>query len=123
MNNSVWLPMLGGLVFGSMLTGGGAYGWLTARLKREEQRRQQMEQARQFSAQQLTQARRQVEQLQRDNHELRQAARPAPSPVAEPAEAPDSVQEARLLAEAMLDGAEPLERIMDFKDTEVMPRS
>jgi hypothetical protein len=122
MNNGLWLPMLGGLVLGSMLGGGGTYRWLTIRLKREAQHRQQMEQARQFSAQQLTQARRQVEQLQRDNQELRQAARPQPSLAPVPLPTWDAVQEARQQAEALLEDAAPFDRVMEFKDTEVMTR-
>ncbi|MCE4554672.1 hypothetical protein [Pelomonas cellulosilytica] len=120
-NDQLW-PLLGGLLAGGMLAAVGAYAWLSGRIRQETQRHQATEQARQLGAQQLTQARRQIEQLQRENHELRLAVRPAPRP-APRAEAPvDPAEAARLYAEAKLNPA-AADVPKAFKDTELLDRS
>lgn len=123
MNNAQLMPLLGGLLLGALLGAGGIYGWLSSQLKRERQRLQNVEQARQLSAQQVTQARKQVEQLQRENHELRLAVRPAPRP-APAAEAPvDAAEAARLYVESKLNPQPAKEAPKAFKDTVVLTRS
>jgi hypothetical protein len=124
MDNGQLVPLLGGLVLGAMLAGGACYAWVVRRLKREHERVVHVEQARQLGAQQLTQARKQVEQLQRENHELRLAVRPAPRPAPAP-EVPvvDPAEAARLYAESKLQPPEAAPAPKAFKDTVVMPRS
>lgn len=125
MDNAQMLPLLGGLLLGALLGAGGMYGWLSSQLKRERQRVQNVEQARQLSAQQVTQARKQVEQLQRENHELRLAVRPAPRPAPAPAaEAPvDAAEAARRYAESLLNPQPAKETAKAFKDTVVLKRA
>ncbi|KQV46813.1 hypothetical protein ASC95_25120 [Pelomonas sp. Root1217] len=124
MDNGQLLQLVGGFAVGGLVAGGAVYAWAAKRLKREHERVTHVEQARQLGAQQLTQARKQVEQLQRENHELRLAVRPAPrqAPAPEVA-APDPAEAARLYAESKLNPptAEPAPKT--FKDTVVMPRS
>ena len=118
------LPLMGGFAVGAMVAGGAVYAWAAKRLKREHERVTHVEQSRQLGAQQLTQARKQVEQLQRENHELRLAVRPTPrqAPAPEVAQV-DAAEAARLYAESKLNppAAEPAPKT--FKDTVVMPRS
>jgi hypothetical protein len=121
-DNSQLLPLLGGVVVGGVLGAGGLYAWLSGRLKQEAQRHHQAEQARQLSAQQVTQARKQIEQLQRENHELRLAVRPAPRPAPPPEPAIDAAEAARRYAESKLKPPEPAEQPKAFKDTVVLPR-
>lgn len=124
MDNGQLLPLLGGLALGATLAGGGVYAWLAGRLKREQERVLHVEQTRQQGAQQLTQARKQVEQLQRENHELRLAVRPAPRPAPAPEEpAVDPAEAARLYAESKLQPPAAAPAPKAFKDTVVMPRS
>jgi hypothetical protein len=121
MDNGQLLPLLGGVVAGGGLGAGGIYAWFFGRMKRDARQRQQAEQARQMAAQQLTQARKQVEQLQRDNHQLRLVVRPAPRPNP-PAEAPvDDAQARRRYAESLLQPTAPVDKPSAFQDTEVMP--
>ena len=121
MDNGQLLPLLGGVVAGGVVGAGGLYAWLSGRLKREAQRHLHAEQARQLSAQQLTQARKQIETLQRENHELRLAVRPAPRPAPPPEPAIDAAEAARRYAESKLNPA-PAEQPKAFKDTVVLPR-
>ena len=123
-DNVQWLLMLGGFVLGVVLGGVAVYIWATKKLKREHERVVHVEQSRHQGAQQLTQARKQVEQLQRENHELRLAVRPAPRSVPAPeVPAVNPAEAARLYAESKLQPppAEPAPK--PFKDTVVMPRS
>ncbi|KQW44822.1 MULTISPECIES: hypothetical protein [unclassified Roseateles] len=123
MDNNELLPLLGGFLLGGMVTAGSLWGWLSRQLKRERQRVHNVEQARQLSAQQLTQARKQIEQVQRENHELRLAVRPTPRP-APAVEAPvDPAEAARLYAESKMQPAPPKEGPKAFKDTVVLKRS
>ena len=123
MDKSQLLPLLGGFVLGGLVAAGAMWVWLSAQLKRERHRVHNVEQARQLSAQQLTQARKQIEQLQRENHELRLAVRPAPRP-APPAEAPvDPAEAARLYAESKLQPQPAKPKPEAFKDTVVLRRS
>lgn len=126
MDKAPLLPLLGSFLLGGLLAAGAVFGWLWRQLQRERQRVHNVEQARQLAAQQLTQARKQVEQLQRDNHELRLAVRPAPraTPAPEAPAAPiDAAEAARLYAEARLQPAPADEAAKGFKDTVVLPRS
>ena len=75
-----------------------------------------------LGAQQVTQARKQVEQLQRENHELRLAVRPAPRPAPPPPAPVDAAEAARRYAESRLQPAVP-EAPKAFKDTVVLPKS
>lgn len=125
MDNSQWLPTLGALLLGAVLGAGAIYGWLSSQLRRERQRVQHVEQARQLSAQQLTQARKQIEQLQREHHELRLAVRPTPRPAPAPPVEPavDVAEAARLYAESKMQPAPAKEMPKAFKDTVVLKRS
>jgi len=124
MDNGQLLPLLGGVALGAALAGGAVYAWAAKRLKREHERVVHVEQSRQLGAQQLTQARKQVEQLQRECHELRLAVRPAPRAPAPVEEAPvDPAEAARLYAESKLQPPAAAPAPKAFKDTVVMPRS
>lgn len=105
------LQLLGSFVLGGALSAGVAFLWLRARVKRDQARLLHVEQARQLAAQQVTQARKQVEQLQRDCHELRLAVRPtvrAAPAAAMTTEVPlDAVEIARRHLEAKLAGPAP----------------
>ncbi|MBL8275861.1 MAG: hypothetical protein JNL93_04120 [Pelomonas sp.] len=122
MNNTELLPLLGGALVGIGLGAGATFFWLSGQLKRERQRVQNVEQARQLAAQQVTQARKQVEQLQRENHELRLAVRPAPRPAPQPEPAVDPAEAARLYAESKLNPQAPKEEPKGFKDTVILKR-
>lgn len=122
MNNAEMLPLLGGALVGIVLGAGGVFFWLSAQVKRERQRVQNVEQARQLAAQQVTQARKQIEQLQRENHELRLAVRPAPRPAPAPEPVPDAAEAARLYAESKLNPQAPKDEPKAFKDTVILKR-
>ena len=126
MDKGQLLPLVSGFLLGALLAGAAVFVWLSQRLKREHQRVHHVEQARQLAAQQVTQARKQVEQLQRENHELRLAVRPAPRAAPAPApEAPavDAAEAARRYAEAKMQPPAPKEERQAFKDTVVLRRS
>lgn len=122
MDNAELLPLLGSALIGIGVGAGGVYVWLSGQVKRERQRVSHVEQARQQSAQQLTQARKQVEQLQRDIHELRLAVRPAPRLAPAPEPAIDPAEAARLYAESKLAPQPAKEGPKAFKDTVVLKR-
>lgn len=121
---------LAGLVLG--VTGMLSLGWLlfARRLKQERVRMHMMEQARQMAAQQVSQARKQVEQLQRECHELKLALRPGvhatqPLHVEPPAAPVPSAEEAaRLHALALLhggsDAADDKDAATGFPDTQIL---
>lgn len=107
---------LAGLALG--VTGMSSLGWMlfARRLKQERARMLMMEQARQLAAQQVSQARKQVEQLQRECHELKLALRPPGvhatqrmqlAPNAEP-------------AHAARDAATPQDEASGFPDTQIL---
>lgn len=122
MDNAQLTSLLGGALAGIAVGAGGVFAWLSAQVKRERQRLAQVDQARQLSAQQVTQARKQIEQLQRENHELRLAVRPAPRPAPAAEPAVDPAEAARLYAESKLQPAAPKEAPKAFKDTVVFKR-
>ncbi|MFX7992764.1 hypothetical protein ABTK58_19870, partial [Acinetobacter baumannii] len=64
----------------------------------------------------------QVEQLQRECHELRLAVRPAPRPTPAPQPIQDPAEAARLYAESKLTPQAATERPQAFKDTVVLKR-
>ena len=122
MQNGQLLLLLGSFLLGGVLAAGAMFGWLSRQLKRERQRVHNVEQARQLAAQQVTQARKQIEQLQREGHELRMAVRPAPraTPVAEaPAQ---SAQAAHSDIESKQQQTETNESAKGFKDTVILHR-
>ncbi len=123
MDNGQLLPLLGGFVLGAVLAGGAVYAWLAKQLKRERERVMHVEQARQLGAQQVTQARKQIEQLQRECHELRLAVRPAPRPAPPPPAPIDAAEATRRYAESKLQPPAPAEALKPFKDTVVLPKS
>lgn len=122
MNNAELLPLIGSALVGIGVGAGGVFVWLSGQVKRERQRVMNVEQARQQSAQQVTQARKQIEQLQRENHELRLAVRPAPRPAPAPEPAVDPAEAARLYAESKLAPAPEKEAPKAFKDTVILKR-
>ena len=97
MDSGQTMQMLGSLLLGLVLGAGGVFAWLSRRIKLEHQRVLHVEQARQQMSQQVTQARKQIEQLQRDCHELRLAVRPAPRPAPAPEPLQDPAEAARLI--------------------------
>jgi hypothetical protein len=124
MDNAELLPLLGGAVVGFGLGAGAAFFWLSGQLKKERQRVNSVEQARQLSGQQVTQARKQIEQLQRENHELRLAVRPTPRPAPPPQPDPvvDAAEAARLYAESKLNPTAVKPENKAFKDTVILKR-
>ncbi|RZL38350.1 MAG: hypothetical protein EOP35_05955 [Rubrivivax sp.] len=123
MDDGQLLPLVGSFLTGGAVAAGGLYAWLSSRARRQAQRHLQAEQALQLAGQQLTQARKQIEQLQRDNHELRLVVRPAPRPATPPAEAPvDAAEAARLYAESRLQPQPAKPAPQAFKDTVVLRR-
>lgn len=123
MDNGQLLPLIGGLALGAVLAGGAVYAWAAKRLKREHERVTHVEQSRQLGAQQLTQARKQVEQLQRECHELRLAVRPTPRPAPPPPAPVDAAEATRRYVEARMQPPAPAEEPKPFKDTVVLPKS
>ncbi|MDP1293782.1 hypothetical protein Q6296_28610, partial [Klebsiella variicola] len=71
MDNGQTMQMVGSLLLGLLLGAGAVFIWLSRRMKQEHERLLHVEHARQQMSQQVTQARKQVEQLQRECHELR----------------------------------------------------
>lgn len=122
MDNGQLLPLLGGFLSGAVVAAAAVYAWLSARLKREAQRQLLGEQARQQGAQLLTQARHQIEQLQRENQELRLAIRPTPRPAPPPPAPVDPAEAARRYAEARMQPPTPAPQPKAFKDTVVLKR-
>lgn len=123
MDNSHTMQLLGGFLLGAALAAGATFAWLQRRIKQEQQRHLHGEQARQLAGQQLTQARKQIEQLQRENHELRLAVRPAPRSAPAPEAPVDAAEAARRYAESKLQPAAPAEQPQAFKDTVVLRRT
>lgn len=118
------MQMGGAFLLGAVLAAGALYAWLSRRTRLERQRVLHLEQSRHQVLEQLTQARRQIEMLQRECQGLRlairPAARPAPAPVAEPVQ--DAAEAARLYAESLLNPQAAKERPQAFKDTVVLRR-
>lgn len=123
MDQGQWLMLAGGFVLGGLLAAGGVYAWLSAHAKRDAQRRLQLEQAYNLAGQHVTQARKQIEQLQRENHELRLAVRPAPRPAPPPEPPVDAAEATRRYAEAKMQPPAPKEVPKAFKDTVVLKRT
>lgn len=124
MVDSQVMQMGGAFLLGAVLAAGALYAWLSRRSRLERQRVLHLEQSRHQVLEQLTQARRQIEMLQRECQGLRlairPAARPAPAPVAEPVQ--DAAEAARLYAESLLNPQAAKERPQAFKDTVVLRR-
>lgn len=115
--------LIGSFLLGAVLAAGAALAWLSRRLKLAQQRLAHVEQARLQGAQQLTQARKQIEQLQKDCHELRLVVRPAPRPAPAPQIPEDPSEAVRRHAEALLNpAARPDPAAQAFKDTVVLKR-
>lgn len=121
MDNGLTMQLLGGFMAGAGLAAVVVYAWVGRRLKLEQSRAVAGEQARQQLMLQVTQARKQIEQLQRECHELRLVVRP-PRPAPAPAAQPDAAEAARLYAEARLAPAAPPARPDGFRDTVVLKR-
>jgi len=122
------MGFVAGLVLGMAVAAALVWLLLSRRIKLDNARMLKMEQARQLAAQQVTQARKQVEQLQRECHELKLALRPQhhhqPVPQPAPVEAPvDPVEATRRYAESLLKGkTEPEEEPEAFPATLIMRR-
>ncbi len=67
------LMLAGALLLGALIAGGLLFWWFGRQLKLSALKLERVEKARQFAAQQAAQARKQVEQLQKELGELRQA--------------------------------------------------
>lgn len=122
MDSGQMMQLVGSFLLGSLLAAGGVFAWLSQRLKREQQRTQHVEQARLLVAQQVTQARKQIEQLQRECHELKLAVRPAPRAAPAPEAPVDAAEAARRYAEERMQPPAPAEKPQAFKDTVVLRR-
>lgn len=125
MENFQAMSLIVGFALGALLAAGGVFLWLSRQAKLLQQRFQHTELARQQGGQQLTQARKQIEQLQRDCHELRLAVRPAsrPAPAPTPDVVPDAAEATRRYAESLLNPAAPPDPgTQGFKDTVVLSR-
>ncbi|NCT81958.1 MAG: hypothetical protein GXC94_02350 [Comamonadaceae bacterium] len=122
MMGSQIMQMAGAFLMGGLLAAGAMHAWLSRRLKQGQQRVLHLEQSRQQLMEQVTQARRQVEMLQRECQGLRLAIRPAPrqAPVPEPVQ--DAAEAARLYAESLLNPQAAKDRPQAFKDTVVLRR-
>jgi uncharacterized protein HemX len=97
-----------GVLLGALAAGAGLYAWLARRARQVQERLLRVEHARAQGAQQLTQARKQIEQLQLECRALRLAVRPAqrPAPAAERAPEEESAEARRRRAEALLNAAD-----------------
>lgn len=80
MDANQWLIAVAGFLVGLVLTGGAAFWWFSRQLKAAAERVDKVEKARQFAGQQVTQARKQVEALQKELGELKHAAKSALRP-------------------------------------------
>ncbi|MFT7772117.1 hypothetical protein [Roseateles sp.] len=123
MTGSQVMQMGGAFLLGALLAAAAMYAWLSRRVKLEHQRVLHVEQSRQQVLEQVTQARRQIEQLQRESHELRLAIRPAPRQAPAPAPVQDAAEAARLYAESLLKPTPATDKPQAFKDTVVLRRS
>lgn len=94
MDANQWL--IAGIAFlvGLVVAGGAAFWWFSRQMKAAAARVDKVEKARQFAGQQVTQARKQVEALQKELGELKHAAKAGalrqfrnsePPPISEPA--------------------------------------
>lgn len=118
--SQVMMQMGGAFLLGALLAAAATYAWLSRRVRSEHQRVLHVEQSRQQVLEQVAQARRQIEQLQRESHELRLAIRPAPRQA--PAPVQDAAEAARLYAESLLKPPSPTDKPQAFKDTVVLRR-
>ncbi|MDM4766059.1 hypothetical protein [Pelomonas sp. SE-A7] len=88
MDANQWLIAVLGFLAGGVLVGGGLFWWCGRQLKAAAARVDKVEKARQFAGQQVTQARKQVEALQKELGELKHASKAALKPAHAPAAAP-----------------------------------
>lgn len=80
MDANQWLIAVAGFLIGAVLAGGAAFWWFGRQLKAAADRVDKVEKARQFAGQQVTQARKQVEALQKELGDLKHAAKTALRP-------------------------------------------
>lgn len=122
MDNAQVMQIGGAFLLGAVLAAGATFAWLSRRVTLERQRVLHVEQSRQQVLEQVTQARKQIEQLQRESHELRLALRPVPRQAPAPQPLQDPAEAARLYAESKLNPQAAKERPQAFKDTVVLRR-
>lgn len=119
MDAQTWLMAAAGAVIGAGAAWGGAVWWFGRQLKAGQAKQDKVDKAREFAAQQASQARRQIEALQKELGELRQqvqqlgqtprrAAPQAPAPVEMPILGVDPVP--------------PRPAADGFAETQVMPQ-
>ncbi|MEH0167488.1 hypothetical protein ABT392_21285 [Paucibacter sp. JuS9] len=77
MDANQWLIAAAGFLAGLGVAGGAAFWWFSRQMKAAAARVDKVEKARQFAGQQVTQARKQVEALQKELGELKHAAKAA----------------------------------------------
>lgn len=92
MDANQWLIAAAAFLIGAAVAGAAAFWWFSRQLKAAAARVDKVEKARQFAGQQVTQARKQVEALQKELGDLKHAAKAALRPArhAEPAPAAES---------------------------------
>ena len=118
MEMSTWLMLGGAFLIGAAVTGGAARWWFTRKLREGVAVQERLEKARQFTAGQASQARKQIEVLQQDMALLRMAhakggQRSAPTPTT------GLVDEKS--GDGLLDDAGPPKLPVDgFPDTQVL---
>jgi TolA-binding protein len=123
MGTQQWLTLTGAFLLGALVAIGLAFAWVSRLMKAAEARVTRLDQARQLAAQQITQARKQVEQLQRECQELRTAAHMGTQRMRASASAPvplDPAEETRRYVEAKLLAQPPKPSAEAFPDTLVL---
>lgn len=88
MDANQWLIAAAAFLIGAGVAGAAAFWWFSRQMKAAAARVDKVEKARQFAGQQVTQARKQVEALQKELGDLKHAAKTVLRPAVRAAEAP-----------------------------------
>lgn len=120
MDTQQWLVAVAGLVIGAGIAWGVAIWWFGRQIKTALAKQDKVDKAREFAAQQASQARRQIEALQKELGDLRQQfhQQQAQAPRQTPAQSPAPV-EMPILG---VDPTPPRPPADGFAETQVMPQ-